>query len=129
MVKRYFLDTNAVIALLGGNAVIADILKDADWIGMSVITEIEFMAYERITPAEIETFQIFANRVMTADLASRNHNLIVECIRLRKETGLKLPDAVIAAQTIIYGAVLVTADRYFEKLTDVTVLNYLKRGK
>ncbi len=125
--KRYFLDTNAVIALLGGNAVIADLLKDADWVGMSVITEIEFLAYEKITSGEIETFQIFAERVMMADLASGNHDLIAECIRLRKETGLKLPDAVIAAQTIIYGAVLVTADRYFEKVPDVTVLNYLKR--
>lgn len=127
MVKRYFLDTNAVIALLGGNAVIADLLKDADWVGMSVITEIEFLAYEKITSGAIETFHVFANRVVTADLASENHDLIAECIRLRKGTGLKLPDAVIAAQTIIHNAVLVTADRYFEKVSDVTVLNYLKR--
>ncbi len=124
--KRYFLDTNAVIALLGGNTAVADLLKEADWIGMSVIAEIEFLAYEKITPVEIETFRLFANRVMTADLTSDDFSLISECIRLRRETGLKLPDAVIAAQTNINGAVLVTADRYFDKVPGLKVLNYLK---
>jgi predicted nucleic acid-binding protein len=126
VVKRYFLDTNAVIALLGGNTAVADLLKEADWIGMSVIAEIEFLAYEKITPVEIETFRLFANRVMTADLTSDDFSLISECIRLRRETGLKLPDAVIAAQTNINGAVLVTADRYFDKVPGLKVLNYLK---
>ncbi|MEK0183044.1 hypothetical protein [Microcoleus anatoxicus] len=38
--NRYVLDTNAIVALLQGNIQLVELLKDADWIGVSVISQI-----------------------------------------------------------------------------------------
>jgi hypothetical protein len=36
--NRYVLDTNAMVALLLGNIKLVELLKDADWLGVSVIS-------------------------------------------------------------------------------------------
>jgi predicted nucleic acid-binding protein len=36
--NRYVLDTNAIVALLQGNFQLIELLKDADWLGISVIS-------------------------------------------------------------------------------------------
>lgn len=99
MVNRYFLDTNAVIALLQGNQQLQDMIKEANRVGISVITEIEFFAYDKLDSEGRELFNQFYARVEQANLNGHDRDLILECIRLRKETGIKLPDAVIAAQS------------------------------
>ena len=43
--NRYLLDTNAIVALLQGNAQLVQLLQNADWIGISVISQIEFLAF------------------------------------------------------------------------------------
>ena len=47
-----------------------------------------------------------------------------ECIRIRKNKLLKLPDAIIAAQTRMIGACLVTSDPAFKKVEGLEVFNY-----
>jgi tRNA(fMet)-specific endonuclease VapC len=47
--NRYLLDTNAIVALLKGNAQLGQLLRDADWIGISVISQIEFLAFSGLT--------------------------------------------------------------------------------
>ena len=42
--NRVLLDTNAIAALLQGNVSLVEILKSSEWIGISVISEIEFLA-------------------------------------------------------------------------------------
>jgi len=41
--ERYLLDTNAIIALLQGNQQLIQLLQDAEWIGISIISQIEFL--------------------------------------------------------------------------------------
>ena len=41
--KRYLLDTNALVALMAGNAGLLSLIKQADWLGVSVINVIEFL--------------------------------------------------------------------------------------
>lgn len=43
--NRYLLDTNAVIALLAGNQGLTNMLASAQWIGVSVISKLEFLAF------------------------------------------------------------------------------------
>lgn len=43
--KRYLLDTNAVVALLRGHGPLLELLRDAEWVGVSVISQIEFLAF------------------------------------------------------------------------------------
>lgn len=38
--NRYVLDTNAIVALLQENIQLIELLKDADWIGISVIGKV-----------------------------------------------------------------------------------------
>ncbi len=45
--NRYLLDTNAVVALLQGHTGLAQHLADAEWVGISIITQLEFLAFRR----------------------------------------------------------------------------------
>ena len=49
---RYLLDTNAIVALLQGNDRLVRLLQNADWIGISVISQIEFLAFSELTQAD-----------------------------------------------------------------------------
>jgi len=50
--------------------------------------------------------------------------LIEKIIEIRQQYRLKLPDATIAAMAIQNGASLVTADREFSKVTQLTVTTW-----
>jgi predicted nucleic acid-binding protein len=43
--NRYVLDTNAIVALLQGNIQLIELLKDADWLGVSVIAKLSFWCF------------------------------------------------------------------------------------
>ncbi|MEG4318161.1 MULTISPECIES: hypothetical protein [unclassified Microcoleus] len=47
--NRYVLDTNAIVALLQGNIQLRELLKDAEWLGVSVISQIEFLVFPGLT--------------------------------------------------------------------------------
>ncbi len=57
--NRYLLDTNAIIALLQKDSSLVQLLKDAEWVGISVISQIEFLAFSGLTEADILLFQQF----------------------------------------------------------------------
>ncbi|EDX78747.1 hypothetical protein MC7420_7400 [Coleofasciculus chthonoplastes PCC 7420] len=61
--NRYLLDTNAIVALLQGNSQLIQLLQDADWIGVSVISQIEFLAFSGLSEADRQLFQQFLQRV------------------------------------------------------------------
>lgn len=61
--NRYVLDTNAIVALLQGNIQIVELLKDADWIGVSVISQIEFLVFPGLTQDDRQIFELFLQRV------------------------------------------------------------------
>lgn len=109
--KRYLLDTNAVVGLLQGDPSLLDLTQDAEWLGISVITQIEFLAFAGISPDDIELFTRFLERIEIVGLSPHDTGLITAAINLRQEHRLKLPDAVIVASCIIKEAELLTADR------------------
>jgi len=43
--NRYILDTNAIVALLKGNNNLLNIAHKAEWIGISVVSYLEFLAF------------------------------------------------------------------------------------
>jgi tRNA(fMet)-specific endonuclease VapC len=96
--ERCLLDTNAIVALLQGDVRLVQLLRQAEWIGISVISRIEFLAFSGLTEAD------------------------------RQQHRLKLPDAVIAAMAMQKGAALVTADREFAKAAALTVINWNDRN-
>jgi tRNA(fMet)-specific endonuclease VapC len=49
---KYLIDTNGVIALLGNNKSLATLLSSANWIGISVITELEFLSFSNLSKTD-----------------------------------------------------------------------------
>jgi tRNA(fMet)-specific endonuclease VapC len=111
--SRYLLDTNAVVALLNGKSNLEQLLSKADWIGVSIISVLEFLVFDGLNEKDIQCFNAFINRVATVDLRGQDAALIQGVISFRQEHHLKLPDAVIAASAMVNDAVLVTADHHF----------------
>jgi len=121
---RYLLDTNAIVALLQGNSQLTQLLKNADWIGISVISQIEFLAFSGLNQVDRQLFQEFLQRIEVIDLASTGADLVEKIIEIRQHFRLKLPDAIIAAMAIQNSADVVTADQEFAKVNVLTVINW-----
>ncbi|NET62586.1 MAG: type II toxin-antitoxin system VapC family toxin [Symploca sp. SIO2E6] len=91
--NRYLFDTNAIVALLKGNAQLVKLAKNADWIGISVISQIEFLAFSGLTQNDCQLFQEFLQRIEVIDLRSTDTGLIEKIIEIRQQFRLKLPKA------------------------------------
>jgi len=94
-----------------------EILKFASWVGISVISQIEFLAFSGLSEADRQLFQQFLQRVECAGLVANDSMLIEKIIQIRQQYRLKLPDAIIAAVAIQNSANLVTADSEFTKVS------------
>lgn len=122
--NRYVLDTNAIVTLLRTNSQLVQLLQSANWVGISVISQIEFLAFSGLTQSDRQLFQQFLQRVEVVSLTAGDTALIEKIIEIRQQYRLKLPDAVIAAMTIQNLAGLVTADQEFAKVTPLTVITW-----
>ena len=122
--KRYLLDTNAIVALLQGHTALVKLLQDADWVGISVISKIEFLAFSGLTEDDRQLFEQFLKRVEVINLVADNNLLIEQIIQIRLQYRVKLPDAIIACTALQAKASLVTADRELIKVTSLTIVNW-----
>ncbi len=122
--NRYLLDTNAIIALLQKDSSLIELLQSADWVGISIISQIEFLAFSGLSEADQQLFQRFLQRVEVIDLAHQNSPLINLITLIRQQHRLKLPDAIIAAMAIQNSAKLITRDLQLNKVTDLTTIDW-----
>ncbi|MBP0030792.1 PIN domain-containing protein [Roseofilum sp. Guam] len=122
--NRYLLDTNAIIALLQGNPQLIQLLQNASWIGISIVSQIEFLVFSGLTERDRQLFHQFLQRVNIVGLSSKDTGLIAEIVKIRQLYRLKLPDAAIAAMAIHHSASLVTADREFTKVNSLNVIGW-----
>jgi predicted nucleic acid-binding protein len=68
--ERYLLDTNAVISLLGGNRPLAERLEKAEWVGISIISQLEFLVFPELSEEDKRLFEAFAARVEVVGLTA-----------------------------------------------------------
>ena len=122
--KRYLLDTNAIVALLDGNQAIADLIAEASWVDISIISELEFLAFDRLSADDEELFGRFRARVEIIDLSQAETALLGKVVEFRKSYRLKLPDAIVAASAFVASASLVTADKGFQKVKEINVIEF-----
>lgn len=118
---RFLLDTNAVVALLKGDAFLIQILQSASWVGISVITELEFLSFSGLTSQDEALFRQFKNRVEMIDLQAADDKMLARIIEIRKSSSVKLPDAIIAASAIENNATLLTQDTAFSRILFLSV--------
>ena len=124
--NRYLLDTNTIIALLQSNNRLGQQIQDAEWVGISIINQIEFLAFSDLSEKDLQLFSQFIERVDVIGLEKNQTELINLIIQLRQQYRLKLPDAIIVATAIQYNATLVTADSQLKNIPDVNILNFVK---
>ncbi len=108
--NSYLLDTNAVIALLQGNEKLLEILKPARWIGISVISQIEFLVFPDMTYQDRILFARFLKKVSVVNLVENQTELFEHIVEIRQKYRIKLPDAIIAGTAVCKRAALVSSD-------------------
>lgn len=116
----YLIDSNAVIDYLGkrfpdsGMHFMNDIVDVVP--NVSVITQIEVLGFD----TSRKYYQLLENFIEDADVLDLAHDIVYECIRLRKEHTIRLPDAIIASTALAYDFTLVTRNiddfKYIDKL-------------
>jgi tRNA(fMet)-specific endonuclease VapC len=122
--NRYLLDTNAIVALLQGEVFLVQLLQNADWVGISLISQIEFLVFSGLSQADRDLFQQFLQRVEVIGLAASDNTLIESVIEIRQQYRLKLPDAMIAAIALQKSASLVTKDQGFTRVRNLTIISW-----
>lgn len=120
--SKYFLDTNAITTLLQGNENLVNVLKNASWIGISIINQLEFLANPNLKVEDIALFQSFLNRIEVIGLGNENKDLLSFILEIRIKNKLKLPDSIIAASAIYHKSILITNDFAFDNIKSLKVL-------
>jgi len=120
---NYFFDTNAIISLLKGNRSFEDKITKADWLGVSAISLIEFLAFPGITENDINSLKTFAGRISVVAIPSDFFHLHA-IADFKREARLKLPDAIIGFSAIQYKATLITNDNHFKNIQNLPLLNF-----
>jgi hypothetical protein len=116
------LDTNVIISLLKNEEPVLQLVSDADTIIISIINEIEFKSFSNLNEHDLRLFNEFLKHVTIIDLKKADQQLIETIYRLRKKYQIKLPDAIIAATSIVYKSSLITADKGFSKINELKLI-------
>lgn len=119
--NKILLDTNAVGAYLDNEKFAKNYLKNNLTIGISVITQIEFLSNPELTTKNKFLFDEFIELVEIYPVARENKILLLQSIAVRKKYKLKLPDAIIAATAIVNNAALFSADDIFAKIYNLNL--------
>jgi len=87
--------------------------------GISFISEVELLGFKGIS--EFEELKL---KELISDCFNVDWNLKIkeQTIKLRKKYSIKLPDAIIASTSLVYGIPLVTADKVCSKIAELDLI-------
>ena len=121
MGKEYLIDTNSVIDYLDNklpekaNELIDDIDSK-----ISVITRMELLAWPGASKSQTLILNEFIN---ASEVFALEEPVILKAIEIRKGHRIKLPDAIIAATTLVNELTIITRNtKDFEKIEGLEVL-------
>lgn len=104
----FIADTNFLIYIHEGNQNVLPFMNYN--FGISFISEIELLGFNGLSKSEeIKLKQLLKDSF----IIEWNSKIKEQTIELRKKYSIKLPDAIIAATSIVYEIPLVTADKGF----------------
>jgi predicted nucleic acid-binding protein len=121
MGSKFLIDTNIIIYLAlnklpnRGEIKMRNILRDTPQI--SVITKMELLGFSEVQPPIIQFTE-------TANIIGLEDEVIRKTIEIRKQYKIKLPDAIIAATSIVKELTLITRNiSDFSKIIDLNTYN------
>ena len=120
--QRFLLDTNAVVSLLAGNRELAEQLDASEYVGISVVSYLEFLAFDGLSDSDRACFTNFCERIEIVALSHADRGLVELALDLRRRHRLKLPDAIIGATALSRDALLITNDSHFAGIAQLAVL-------
>ncbi|MBK7410057.1 MAG: type II toxin-antitoxin system VapC family toxin [Saprospirales bacterium] len=118
--SSFVVDTNIVLYLFNGDETVASLL-DGRNIYISFITELELLGFHGITEEERAVAKDFIGDSIVIDLNEQIKRIAID---LRVKYMLKLPDAIIAASALYLNLPLISADKVFEKISELQFLKY-----
>jgi hypothetical protein len=117
------LDTNILIAYLGGDAGVVAAVRD--WFSenvtlfISAVTYAEVLALPAAGTADLAIMQMFLDSFVLIPL---DRTIAEETAAIRRRHKLKFPDAAILATALYTKSILVTRDKRLHKIAGVTAL-------
>lgn len=114
------MDTNIILYLLNGDETLAELLNGKQ-LYISLITELELLAYKGIKAKEEKVIKEFVSQCKTIMI---NSEVKQETIRIRKKYNTKLPDSIIIATALYLDLPLITSDIEFKKVDELTLIHY-----
>ncbi|MCG9876519.1 MAG: PIN domain-containing protein [Leptospiraceae bacterium] len=120
----YLFDTNAIIYFLKGDLDLYRFYNESETISISIISCIEFLSYPNLNIDELALFENFAQEVNVFNIEFENKKLINKIVELRSMKLLKIPDTIIAAQAIDNNLTLLTRDKQFERIPELSVISF-----
>lgn len=119
--KTFILDTNVIIYLSQEKMRLTDFSSKGDRLCISIISYMEALGHPFNNKIE-ET--IVKSLCDTCEVFNLTKQIIDKTIEIRKQTKIKLPDAIIAASTLVNNAILVTANvKDFKMIDGISIIN------
>lgn len=125
MEKRFLNDTSILIYFLKDEIPLPALARhgflSSEPFFISVISQIEFLGWDGFSPEQFELARSFLDG---AKIIPIDEDIVTQAIQLRRNSKIKLPDAVIAATCIARGMILVTRnEKDFRNISELQVLN------
>lgn len=118
--NNFLLDTNIILYLLNGDNTLADLLEQKN-IYLSFISELELKSFPGLDKSAEYIINEFLHDSTIIDL---NQEIKNSTIKLRKKYRLKLPDSIIAATSEYLNIPLISADKDFKILEEISFVHY-----
>jgi predicted nucleic acid-binding protein len=116
--NNILVDTNLIILGIGGDSHVRKLLEGRT-IFISVITEIELLSVPFQDSQDERLMRDFISNCFIIDLDTEVKRYTIQ---IRKKQKVKLPNAVIAASSLVKKLPLFTADKGFGKITGLNVI-------
>lgn len=120
--NKFLLDTNAVLNILNGDTTLADFLFEKE-LYLSIISEMELLSYRNISVQDKQKIEEFLDEFIIVNI---DENVKLNTIEVRKTSGMKLPDSIIAATAISLKLALITSDKDFKNIKHLNLIYYEK---
>ena len=119
--KTFILDTNVIIYLSQEKMRLTDFSSKGDRLCISTISYMEALGHPFNNKIE-ET--IVKSLCDTCEVFNLTKQITDKTIEIRKQAKIKLPDAIIAASTLVNNAILVTANvKDFKMIDGISIIN------
>jgi len=118
--NKLVIDTNIILYLLSGDKTLSEFLQDKQGY-VSVITELELIGFPDISSKELKQIKNFLEDCTVIEITEEVKSIYTF---LRRQYRLKLGDAAAAATAIYLDLPFISADKEFNKVTELQLTSY-----